>query len=74
MLSNALFNFCLQYLHQFMKSAGGFYDRFAVLFTVAIVWIYAAILTAAGVYHKESNNSETPCGTNHAGLIGAAPW
>ncbi|KAM1031119.1 hypothetical protein TB2_034399 [Malus domestica] len=50
------------------------FGRFAVLFTVAIVWTYAEILTAAGAYKKRSYATQISCRTDRSGLISAAPW
>ncbi|XP_042508765.1 nucleobase-ascorbate transporter 7-like [Macadamia integrifolia] len=49
-------------------------DRFAVLFTVAIVWVYAHILTKAGAYNNRPPNTQASCRTDRSGLLGAAPW
>ncbi|KAI3465251.1 hypothetical protein Pfo_021914 [Paulownia fortunei] len=46
-------------------------DRYALLFSVAIVWIYAEILTWSGAFNKSKNVS---CRTDSSGLIGGAPW
>ncbi|KAI3460143.1 hypothetical protein Pfo_016806 [Paulownia fortunei] len=46
-------------------------DRFALLFSVAIVWTYAEILTSSGTFKKSANGG---CRTDSSGLIGGAPW
>lgn len=64
----------LQYLAHLIRPGKHIFDRFAVLFTVAIVWIYAYILTVAGAYNGKPQRTQISCRTDRAGLIGAAPW
>uniref|UniRef100_M1BPF7 Permease I n=1 Tax=Solanum tuberosum TaxID=4113 RepID=M1BPF7_SOLTU len=63
-----------QYLAHLIRPGKHIFDRFAVLFTVAIVWIYAYILTLAGAYNGKPQRTQISCRTDRAGLIGAAPW
>lgn len=63
-----------QYLAHLIRSGKHIFDRFAVLFTVAIVWIYAYILTVGGAYNGKPQKTQISCRTDRAGLIGAAPW
>ncbi|KAK3193059.1 hypothetical protein Dsin_024369 [Dipteronia sinensis] len=63
-----------QYLPHLLKSKRGIFERFAVLGTIAIVWGYAEILTAAGAYDNRSPNTQLSCRTDRSGLISAAPW
>ncbi|KAK0580330.1 hypothetical protein LWI29_000723 [Acer saccharum] len=63
-----------QYLPHLLKSKRGIIERFAVLGTIAIVWGYAEILTAAGAYDNKSPNTQLSCRTDRSGLISAAPW
>lgn len=49
-------------------------DRFAVILSVAIVWLYAYILTVSGAYKHAAENTQNTCRTDRAGLISAAPW
>ncbi|PHU00704.1 Nucleobase-ascorbate transporter 8 [Capsicum chinense] len=63
-----------QYLAHLVRPGKHIFDRFAVLFTVAIVWIYAYILTLGGAYNGKSLKTQISCRTDRAGLIGAAPW
>ena len=76
-----LFNFhvccwfmLLQYLPQFLKSNRPIWDRFAVLFTVAIAWLYAQLLTSSGVYNNKPAKTQISCRTDRSGLFTAAPW
>ncbi|CAL9151137.1 nucleobase-ascorbate transporter LPE1-like [Musa acuminata AAA Group] len=50
------------------------FDRFALLIVVAIVWLYAYILTVAGAYKNRPPQTQISCRTNRSGLIGASPW
>lgn len=50
------------------------FDRFAVLVTVVIVWVYAHILTVAGAYKHRPPKTQFSCRTDRAGLIGGSPW
>ncbi|GFQ03523.1 nucleobase-ascorbate transporter 6 [Phtheirospermum japonicum] len=63
-----------QYLPHMIKSGKNIFDRFAVLITVAIVWIYAHFLTIGGAYNSATSKTQLSCRTDRAGLIDAAPW
>ncbi|XP_073022610.1 nucleobase-ascorbate transporter 6-like isoform X2 [Primulina eburnea] len=63
-----------QYLVHFVHPGKNIVDRFAVLFSVAVVWIYAHILTVGGAYNGKPAKTQTSCRTDRAGLISAAPW
>ncbi|CAI9116008.1 OLC1v1017044C1 [Oldenlandia corymbosa var. corymbosa] len=60
-----------QYLPAYMKFKKPICDRFAVLISVAIAWLYAEILTWSGAYRKSKRYS---CQTDPSGLIGASAW
>lgn len=64
----------LQYVPHFMKSKRAIYDRYAMLFSVPIVWSYAHILTASGVYDGKPPNTQISCRTDRSGLVGGSPW
>ncbi|KAL5559188.1 hypothetical protein UlMin_035399 [Ulmus minor] len=49
-------------------------DRFSVLPSVFLVWLYAQILTSSGAYNNKSINTQISCRTDRAGLVSAAPW
>lgn len=57
-----------------MKSKRPICDRFAVLFSVAIVWVYAGILTWSDGAHNKSMDALTSCRTDRGGLVIGAPW
>ncbi|KAJ9175122.1 hypothetical protein P3X46_013704 [Hevea brasiliensis] len=63
-----------QFLPHLMKSKGIKLDQFAVLFSVAIVWAYAEILTVAGAYDNKPTSTQISCRTDRSGLLSAAPW
>ncbi|KAG8366193.1 hypothetical protein BUALT_Bualt17G0051100 [Buddleja alternifolia] len=63
-----------QYLPHLMKGGRNVFDRFAVLFSVVIVWIYAYLLTVGGAYRHVSQTTQSSCRTDRAGIISAAPW
>ncbi|KAH1072213.1 hypothetical protein J1N35_024541 [Gossypium stocksii] len=66
--------FLSQYVPHFLKSRRGIFERFAILFSVAIIWAFAEILTAAGAYDKRAPQTQFSCRTDRSGLISAAPW
>ncbi|KAH0688280.1 hypothetical protein KY284_018833 [Solanum tuberosum] len=63
-----------QYLAHLIRPGKHIFDRFAVLFTVAIVWIYAHLLTVGGAYNGAAPMTQASCRTDRAGLIDGAPW
>ncbi|KAK4782315.1 hypothetical protein SAY86_016417 [Trapa natans] len=66
--------FVSQYLPHVVHTGKHLFDRFAVIFAVVIVWIYAHILTVGGAYNGKATATQASCRTDRAGLIGAAPW
>lgn len=50
------------------------FNRFAVIFSVAIVWVYAHLLTVGGAYKNTGPKTQLTCRTDRAGIIGGAPW
>ncbi|KAJ8768985.1 hypothetical protein K2173_023980 [Erythroxylum novogranatense] len=66
--------FLSQFLPHMLESRASTVTRFAVLFSVAIIWVYAEILTAAGAYDKSSPKTQSNCRTDRSGLIGGARW
>ncbi|KAJ9677661.1 hypothetical protein PVL29_022573 [Vitis rotundifolia] len=63
-----------QYVPHVIHSGKNIIDRFAVIFTVVIVWIYAHLLTVGGAYNGAAPKTQASCRTDRAGLIDAAPW
>ncbi|CAM8900743.1 hypothetical protein QQ045_009756 [Rhodiola kirilowii] len=50
------------------------FERFPVLICIAIMWIYALILTACGAYRGSPTKTQLSCRTDKANLISTAPW
>ncbi|WCJ17996.1 Xanthine/uracil permease family protein [Euphorbia peplus] len=63
-----------QFVPHLMKSKGPVIGRYAVIFSVAIVWAFAEILTVARAYDNKSPNTQFSCRTDRSGLLGASPW
>ncbi|KAA8529531.1 hypothetical protein F0562_033670 [Nyssa sinensis] len=63
-----------QYIPHLMGGERHVFDRFAVIFSVVIVWIYAHLLTVGGAYKNTPTTTQTSCRTDRSGLISAAPW
>ncbi|KAG5019738.1 hypothetical protein JHK87_015593 [Glycine soja] len=66
--------FVSQYVPHVLHSGKHIFDRFAVLFTIVIVWIYAHLLTVGGAYNDAPHKTQISCRTDRAGLIDSAPW
>ncbi|KAM7280111.1 hypothetical protein ACFE04_007245 [Oxalis oulophora] len=49
-------------------------DRYAVLFSIPIVWLFAQILTSSNVYNHKPEKTQISCRTDRAGLVSTAPW
>ncbi|KAL9252010.1 Nucleobase-ascorbate transporter 6-like protein [Drosera capensis] len=63
-----------QYLPHVLRFGKNIFERFAVIFSVAIVWIYAYLLTVGGAYINAAPRTQATCRTDSSGLIEAAPW
>ncbi|KAH9773464.1 nucleobase-ascorbate transporter 7 [Citrus sinensis] len=63
-----------QYIPHLVRGERHVFDRFAVIFSVAIVWVYAHLLTVGGAYKNTGPKTQLSCRTDRAGIIGAAPW
>ncbi|KAH7866741.1 hypothetical protein Vadar_024342 [Vaccinium darrowii] len=66
--------FFSQYLAHVLKRGFNVFERFAVIITVVIVWIYAYILTIGGAYNDKAPVTQTSCRADRAGIIDGAPW
>ncbi|KAJ3709331.1 hypothetical protein LUZ61_013036 [Rhynchospora tenuis] len=49
-------------------------ERFALLISIAFIWVYAHILTAGGAYKNRPLHTQINCRTDRANLISSAPW
>ncbi|CAI0386452.1 unnamed protein product [Linum tenue] len=63
-----------QYIPHLLKGEKSIFHRFAVIFSVIIVWVYAHLLTVGGAYKNAGPKTQLSCRTDRAGIIGAAPW
>nr|GMD24270.1 nucleobase-ascorbate transporter 7 [Ipomoea batatas]GMD25873.1 nucleobase-ascorbate transporter 7 [Ipomoea batatas]GMD28898.1 nucleobase-ascorbate transporter 7 [Ipomoea batatas] len=63
-----------QYIPHMMKGNEHLFGRFAVLFSVVIVWVYAHLLTVGGAYRNAPLKTQMSCRTDRAGIVSAAPW
>jgi xanthine/uracil permease len=63
-----------QYLPHAIRVAKPVFDRFSVIFTIAIVWLYAYILTVSGAYKNARTKTQMHCRVDRSGLISGAPW
>ncbi|KAF9611421.1 hypothetical protein IFM89_032090 [Coptis chinensis] len=61
-------------LRSFHKRAYTLFVRFGLLFCVAFVWGFAAILTIAGAYTAVRQQTKMSCRTDRSYLISSAPW
>lgn len=66
-------------LSQYLKHVRPFrgvpiFERFPVLFCVAIIWIYSLLLTAGGAYRDKPVRTQISCRTDRENLISTAPW
>lgn len=57
-----------------IHSGKSIFEKFAVLMSIAIVWIYAHLLTVGGAYNHTPQKTQISCRTDRSGLIEAAPW
>ncbi|XP_062098225.1 putative nucleobase-ascorbate transporter 10 isoform X2 [Humulus lupulus] len=69
-----VFVFISQYLPRYILSKTQKCDRFSLLFSVLIGWLYALVLTSSGLYNNKPIHTQVSCRTDRAGLIQRAPW
>ncbi|KAF8409998.1 hypothetical protein HHK36_002518 [Tetracentron sinense] len=65
---------CQQYLKRIHESVHTILERFALLFCIAIVWAFAAILTVGGAYNNVREQTKLHCRTDRSFLISSASW
>ncbi|XP_074308028.1 nucleobase-ascorbate transporter 2 isoform X2 [Silene latifolia] len=63
-----------QYLKHFQIKTLPMLERFALLFSIAVIWAYAHLLTASGAYKHRPEITQMNCRTDRANLISTAPW
>jgi nucleobase transporter 1/2 len=49
-------------------------ERFSLLMCIALVWVYAHILTASGAYKHTALVTQINCRTDRANLISSSQW
>jgi len=49
-------------------------ERFSMLMCIALVWVYAHILTASGAYKHTALVTQINCRTDLANLISSSQW
>uniref|UniRef100_A0A7N0SWS4 Nucleobase-ascorbate transporter 6 n=1 Tax=Kalanchoe fedtschenkoi TaxID=63787 RepID=A0A7N0SWS4_KALFE len=63
-----------QYVPHVVRSGKHIFDRLAVLISVAIIWLYAFLLTVGGAYNHATQRARLICRTDGSGLVSTAPW
>jgi hypothetical protein len=53
---------------------GTAFQKFAIIMSVAVVWLYAFFLTVGGAYKNAAPKTQFHCRTDRSGLVGGAPW
>ena len=69
-----IFVFLLQYIPHLLPLVGTAFERFAVIMSVMVVWLYAFFLTVGGAYKNAAPKTQFHCRTDRSGLVGGAPW
>ncbi|XP_008792697.2 nucleobase-ascorbate transporter 3 [Phoenix dactylifera] len=68
----------LVFLQQYMKHIHHrtyfWFERFALLLCIVVIWAFAAILTAGGAYNHVSVKTKQNCRTDRSHLMSSAPW
>uniref|UniRef100_A0A1D1Z5M7 Nucleobase-ascorbate transporter 2 n=1 Tax=Anthurium amnicola TaxID=1678845 RepID=A0A1D1Z5M7_9ARAE len=49
-------------------------ERFALLMSITIIWVYAYLLTVSGAYKHRPEHTQINCRADRAHLISSAPW
>lgn len=62
------------YLKHIIPGAHSTLERFGLLFCIAIIWAFAAILTVSGAYNDAGQQTQQNCRTDRSYLISSAPW
>ncbi|KAI7734113.1 hypothetical protein M8C21_024396 [Ambrosia artemisiifolia] len=63
-----------QYLKRIHHRSHYILERFALLFCIALVWAFAALLTVAGAYNNVGQQTKLNCRTDRSYLMESAPW
>ncbi|KAM3401295.1 hypothetical protein ACQJBY_005824 [Aegilops geniculata] len=54
--------------------AGTALERFAIIMSVVVMWIYMFFLTVGRAYKNAASKTQFHCRTDRSGLVGGAPW
>ncbi|PWA61436.1 Xanthine/uracil/vitamin C permease [Artemisia annua] len=63
-----------QYMKRLHHRAHPILERFGLLFCIALVWAFAALLTVAGAYNNVGAATKQSCRTDRSYLMETAPW
>ncbi|WOK91494.1 hypothetical protein Cni_G00185 [Canna indica] len=63
-----------QYLKHLTVKRLPILERFSLIITITIVWVYAHLITVAGAYKHRPERTQINCRTDRANLISSAPW
>jgi hypothetical protein len=64
----------LQYIPHAAPLLSTAFERFAVIMSIALIWLYAFFLTVGGAYKNAAPKTQFHCRTDRSGLVGGAPW
>ncbi|KAI3990340.1 hypothetical protein MKX01_037679 [Papaver californicum] len=65
---------CQQYMKFIGGSKNAIFEKFGVLFSVGIVWAFAALLTVSGAYNHVSEQTKLSCRVDRSNLMSASRW
>ncbi|XP_058069288.1 nucleobase-ascorbate transporter 3 [Magnolia sinica] len=63
-----------QYLKNIHERAHSLMERFGLLFSILVIWCFAAILTGSGAYKSVPEKTKQHCRTDRSHLTASAPW
>ncbi|PWZ58637.1 hypothetical protein Zm00014a_001040 [Zea mays] len=63
-----------QYVPHLVPLLSTAFERFAVIMSVVLIWLYAFFLTVGGAYKNAAPKTQFHCRTDRSGLVGGAPW
>eukprot|EP00268_Persea_americana_P058953 TRINITY_DN7177_c0_g1_i4.p1 TRINITY_DN7177_c0_g1~~TRINITY_DN7177_c0_g1_i4.p1 ORF type:complete len:425 (+),score=45.76 TRINITY_DN7177_c0_g1_i4:606-1880(+) len=69
-----IIGFCLYLKHIKTWRDTPVLERFSILLSIAIIWLYSHILTVGGAYTNVPEKTKQSCRTDKAHLISSAPW
>ncbi|XP_058093327.1 nucleobase-ascorbate transporter 1-like [Magnolia sinica] len=66
--------FCLYLKHIRIWKDTPVFERFSILLSIVIIWLYSYLLTVGGAYRHVPEKTKDHCRTDRAYLISSAPW